>query len=282
MTALPSLRNLVDSGVVPIGVQSFTANHTLIEVLGACGFDYVWLDTEHSPLDPRRLEDTMRACEVAGLLPLVRIPEPRDHTSARRALEAGAHAIVIPMVRSAEDVEELVRALKFPPSGTRGLCPALRPNKFSVTGMETYMRRSDESLVVIPMIETVEGLAEVEAICAIPEVQFIVFASGELAHAMDEGTNMHSSPKIQAALEVVQWAADRHDVAVIGGPILDPTGERCAQALNNGIRVLCLGLDVMMFRQVAEAAVKAAFDGVNLVPAYSRPQPPASGFPAHY
>ncbi|MEC3974441.1 hypothetical protein [Amycolatopsis sp. H20-H5] len=60
------LLTMLDEHVVPIGMQCFTGNHTLIEVLGATGFDYVWLDTEHSALDPRALEDTMHTCEAAA------------------------------------------------------------------------------------------------------------------------------------------------------------------------------------------------------------------------
>src|ERR1700704_6487439 len=117
---------MLDEHIVPIGMQCFTGDHTLIEVMGAAGFDYVWLDSEHSALNPRALEDTMRNCEVAGLIPLVRIPEPGDGTSARRALEAGAEGIVVPMVRSAADIQQIVDALTFPPWGKRGLCPARR------------------------------------------------------------------------------------------------------------------------------------------------------------
>ena len=63
-------------------------DHKLIEVVGKTGFDYVWLDTEHSALKPRALEGTMRTCEAAGFIPIVRIPDPADGTSARRVLSA--------------------------------------------------------------------------------------------------------------------------------------------------------------------------------------------------
>src|SRR5258705_8290187 len=104
---------MLDKHVVPIGMQCFTGNHTVIEVMGAAGFDYVWLDSEHSAVNPRALEDTMRTCEVAGLVPLVRIPEPTDYTAARRAVEAGADGVIAPMVRSAADVRNMGNALTF-------------------------------------------------------------------------------------------------------------------------------------------------------------------------
>jgi 2-keto-3-deoxy-L-rhamnonate aldolase RhmA len=280
--ALNSLMALLDERVVPIGMQCFTGNHTLLEVLGATGFDYVWLDSEHSALDPRSLEDTIRTCEVAGLIPLVRIPEPDDTTSARRALEAGAQGIIVPMLRTAAEVEEVVAALTFPPRGRRGLCPALRVPGYTVTGFSDYMPAADAELLVIPMIETVEAVEHIEEICAVPQVKLLVFASGELAFAMGEGPAMHSSGKVRAAQQAVLAAARKHGVGLIGGPILNPTAEACARALEEGIAVLCIGLDVLAFRQLCETTVAAANAAVKGDPARRRPPAPPSAFPASY
>jgi 2-keto-3-deoxy-L-rhamnonate aldolase RhmA len=276
------LLTMIDSHVVPIGMQCFTGNPTLIEVLGATGFDYVWLDSEHSALDPRSLEDTMRTCEVAGLVPLVRIPDPADATSARRALEAGAQGVIVPMVRTAADVRSMVAALTFPPDGTRGLCPALRVPGYTVSGFADYMRDSDENLLVIPMIETVEAVENIDEICAIDEVRMLVFAAGELAFAMGDGSNMHSGDNIGQAKKAVYAAAREHGVALIGGPILDPSKDSCAAALAEGISVLCIGLDVLAFRRLCETTVAAADAAVAASAVHSRPPAPVSGFPPSF
>lgn len=274
-----SLIDLVAEKTVPIGIQCFTGDHKLIEVLGKTGFDYVWLDTEHSALNPRALEDTMRTCEAAGLIPLVRIPDPLDQTSARRALEAGAEAVIIPMVRSAGDVEGIINNLLFPPAGKRGLCPGLRVPGYSVVLFNGYMQENNEHLYVIPMIETVDGLNNVEEICAIDQVKALVFAAGELSFAMDEGAAGDDSPKIQEAQRKVNAAAKRHGVAMIGGPIFSPTPESCGKALEDGISILCIGLDTMAFRQLCETTVAAANAAVKASPTYNRPPAPPSGFP---
>jgi 2-keto-3-deoxy-L-rhamnonate aldolase RhmA len=278
MTKMTLLRMLAEK-TVPIGIQCFTGDDKLIEVLGKTGFDYVWLDTEHSALNPRALEQTMRTCEAAGVIPLVRIPDPQDGTSARRALEAGAEAVIIPMVRSAADVHGIIDALKFPPEGKRGLCPGLRVPGYSVTEFAPYMRTNNANLYVIPMIETVEGLEHVDEICAIDEVKALVFASGELSFAMGEGAAADSSPKIQDAYRAVRAAARQHNVALIGGPILKPTAESCAKALDDGISILCIGLDTLAFRLLCEATVAAANAAVAARPTWNRPPAPPSGFP---
>ena len=274
-----SLLDLVAEKTVPIGIQCFTSDHKLIEVLGKTGFDYVWLDTEHSALNPRALEDTMRTCEAAGLIPLVRIPDPYDVTSARRALEAGAEAVIVPMVRSAADVKGVIENLTFPPAGKRGLCPGLRVPGYSVTLFNSYMQENNETLYVIPMIETIDGLENVEEICAIDQVKALVFASGELSFAMGEGAAGDNSPKIQEAQRAVFAAAKRHGVSMIGGPIFNPTPQSCGKALDDGIAILCIGLDTMAFRQLCETTVAAANAAVKTRPTYKRPPAPPSGFP---
>jgi|GEM_PF-3492901 len=274
-----SLLELVRDGIVPVGMQSFTGNHSLIEVMGAAGFDYVWLDTEHSSIDPRGLEDTMRACELAGLLALLRIPDPHDHTSARRALEAGAHGVIMPMVRTADDVRSMTTALTFPPNGTRGLCPGLRVPGFSLTEFNDYMRESDANLLIIPMIETVEALENVDEIFALEHVSATVFAMGELSFAMGEGPYSPTNARIRRAQEKVHAAAKRHGVAIIGGDMFNTTVDNYVRALDDDVSILCVGIDVMSFRKMCEDIVIAVDTAVASSPAKHRPAQAPSGFP---
>jgi 2-keto-3-deoxy-L-rhamnonate aldolase RhmA len=251
-------------------------------MMGSAGFDYVWLDSEHSAVNPRALEDTMRTCEVAGLIPLVRIPEPTDGTAARRALEAGAEGIIVPMVRSAADVHRIIEALTFPPVGERGMCPGLRVPGYSVTKLGEYIRHNNANLLAIPMIETVEAVDQIDEICAVEHVKLIVSASGELSFAISEGTASETSAKLRQAHQDVLAAAARHGVGLIGGDMFNATDETLAKAFDEGVSVLCLGIDVMTFRQVCERMVAVANAAVANLPDRHRPPAPPSGFPSSH
>jgi 2-keto-3-deoxy-L-rhamnonate aldolase RhmA len=275
-----SLMALVGEDIVPIGMQCFTGNHTLIEVMGAAGFDYVWLDSEHSAVNPHALEDTMRTCEVAGLVPLVRIPEPTDYTAARRAVEAGADGVIVPMVRSPTDVRNIVNALTFPPVGERGMCPALRIPGYSVPKLGDYIRHNNSNLLVIPMIETVEAVEQIDEICAVEQVKLVVFASGELSFAMSGGPSPETSEKLRQAHRDVVAAAARHGVGLIGGDMFNVTEETLGKAFDEGVSVLCLGIDVMTFRQDCERIVAVANAAVAKRTDRHRPAAPPSGFPS--
>jgi 2-keto-3-deoxy-L-rhamnonate aldolase RhmA len=107
----------------------------------------------------------------------------------------------------------------------------------------------------------------------------VAFGSGDLAYSVGEGTQMLTGPKVQEAYMKVLASAKRHDVAVIGGPVLQPTEAGCRQALEDGVTVFSLGLDSLGFRSYCEQTVAALNDSLS-GSEWDRPSAPASGFPA--
>lgn len=272
------LLTMIEQQQIPLGMQCFTGHRALIEVMGLTGFDFVMIDTEHSPADPRAMEDAVMAAESVGLVPLVRVPHCDDETAIRRALEAGAQGLFVPMAKSAADVQRVLDAALFPPMGTRGICPSTRAAKYSFRSFVEYAEWNNRNLVVIPLIEHPDAVDNIDEICALDQVRILAFGAGDLAYAMGEGTNMTKSPKIREAYQKVKAAAERHNVAIMGGPVLDPTAEGCTKALEDDVKVFCLGLDVLGFRRFCEDTVHALHAAVQ-DSALSRPLPPASGFP---
>ncbi|OLE19868.1 MAG: hypothetical protein AUG50_02315 [Betaproteobacteria bacterium 13_1_20CM_3_63_8] len=262
---------------VPLGMQCFTSDPALIEVLGLTGFDFVMIDTEHSGNNPRALEDTVRVADGVGLVTLVRVSEHSNTGDIHRALEAGAHGVFLPLVNSAADVRAAADAAFFPPKGTRGICPSVRAARYNWQTFEQYTAWNNDEVLLIPMIERPAAVDNIDEICALDEVQMLVFAAGDLAYAMNEGSLMMESKLVQAAYRKVLDACKRHNVAVIGGPVLDPTPASCRKALDDGVTVFCLGLDVLGFRRICEQYVGALNAGVSGTH-YNRAPAPVSGF----
>jgi 2-dehydro-3-deoxyglucarate aldolase/4-hydroxy-2-oxoheptanedioate aldolase len=273
------LTMMIKNNLVPLGMQCFTGNHALIEVLGHTGFDFVMLDSEHCGINPRAIEDTVRAADCAGLVPIVRIPEAHDGTAIRRALEAGAQGLIIPMVKSAADIRTVADSAMFPPLGRRGICPAVRAAGYSFRSFSEYAAWNNENILLIPLIEHPDAVENIDEICADENVHIITFGAGDLAYALGEGTQMLKGAEVQAAYARVRAAASRHGVAVMGGPVLEPTVEGCQQALKDGVSVFCLGLDVLGFRSFCEDTVRSLNAAVDASDVYHRPPAPASGFP---
>jgi len=208
--------------------------------------------------------------------------DPDDYTAARRALEAGADGLFVPMVRSAADILGVLDAVLYPPTGHRGICPAYRAAGYSIRAFGEHTELSDAGVVVIPLIETLDALENIEEICALDRVRIIVFAAGELAFAMGEGAAMHSSTKVRDAYKTVKEAARSNGVVLLGGPILEPSSSNCSKALEDGIAVFCLGIDVMAFRRVCENTIEALNTAVGESNVHVREPAPQSGFPAHF
>src|SRR3977135_1022311 len=157
---------MIDERQIPLGMQCFTGDRALIEVLGLTGFDFVMLDTEHSPANPRAIEDAVLAADIVGLVPLVRIPSCTDETAIRRAMEAGAQGLFVPEVKSADDVRQVLDAALFPPLGTRGICPAPRAARYSYRTFVDYAEWNNRNFLVVPLIENPDAVDNMNAICA--------------------------------------------------------------------------------------------------------------------
>ena len=268
---------LLDKKYIPLGIQLFTGSAPLIEVLGQTGFDFVMIDTEHCDTNVRSLENLIRTSELAGVIPYVRVPDLHDEVGIRRALEAGAEGLFLPLVQSVDDIERVMSYAFMPPKGMRGICPSIRAANYDFAGFADYVNWNNTQVALIPMVETAAAVENIESICAHPEVKMLVFAPGDLSMQMGEGMLGMRSPKIQEAYRKVMAAAKKNNVAVIGGPILNPTPETCRKALEDGVRIFCLGLDTLGFRRFCEATVSALNAGVE-GSEFKRPPTPRSGF----
>ncbi len=270
---------MAEDKAVPLGMQCFTADAGLIEVLGRTGFDFVMLDTEHCGTNPRALEDSIRAADGAGVVAIVRVPEAEDGTAIRRALEAGAQGLIVPMVKSAVDLRRVLDAALFPPAGRRGVCPAVRAADYSYRTFGQYAEWNNANVLVIPLIEHPDAVDNINEICAVEQVRIITFGANDFAYAAGEGTQGLRSPVVQAAYRRVRDAAKRHGVALMAGSVAGPTATSCAEALEDGVRMFCVGLDVMGFRAHCDEIVQALNTAVA-GSAFSRPTAPDSGLAA--
>ena len=162
------LLTLVEQKHVPLGIQLFTVSPAIIEVLGQTGYDFVIIDTEHSPANVRALEELIRTAELAGLIPYVRITSLHNEVEIRRALEAGAEGLFLPRVNSVEDIKRIADSAFIPPKGRRRICPATRAANYNTPGLDQYAEWNNAEIALIPIIET-DGALESDIIRRLPK-----------------------------------------------------------------------------------------------------------------
>ena len=135
-------------------------------------------------MDDASMHEAVAAIAACGVSPVVRVPQG-EHWIIKRALDAGAHGIIVPLIETAEDAKNIAKYSKFPPTGNRGLGSPLSMEKFSheITQMQ-YFQEANEGTLVILQIETQSALDQAAEIAAVPGVDVLFIGMGaEVAHA---------------------------------------------------------------------------------------------------
>lgn len=153
----------------------------LAELLALQGLDFVVFDGEHGTLAPRACEHLVRAVELHGATPGVRVEENRAATILRY-LDAGALIVHVPGVHSAADAEDAVRAVKFRPRGDRGLAPSRACGFGARDGYPAYIANANRETQVIVHIESTAAVDAAEEIAAVEGVDVLLFGALDLSH----------------------------------------------------------------------------------------------------
>jgi 4-hydroxy-2-oxoheptanedioate aldolase len=154
----------------------------LVEMLARSGADQIFLDAEHGPLSEAECEEMVRAADLYDVPVVIRVPVNTPHVILRY-LDIGTSAIMVPHVTTRADAECAVRAVKYPPEGTRSFAPG-RGAELLHLGPAEYVRRANDETVVYALFEDVAGIDEIEAICRVPGIDGMAVGVYDLAASM--------------------------------------------------------------------------------------------------
>lgn len=167
------------------------------EIIAGSGFDWLLLDTEHSPGDPITVLGQLQAIAPYPVTPIVR-PASNDTVLIKRFLDIGAQTLLIPFVQTSEEAAAAVEAITYPPNGVRGVSAVTRATRFG--RVPDYGKRASDELCLLVQIETAEALENLEAIASTPGVDGVFVGPADLAASLGYiGQATH--PKVVAAVE---------------------------------------------------------------------------------
>jgi hypothetical protein len=132
--------------------------------------DFVWIDLEHTPIGVESLQSHLIAARAGGAPALVRVPSS-DPAWAKRVLDIGAEGVIVPQVRSAQEVQAFVSACRYPPLGSRGFGPR-RPSNYGRQGGKAFLDQANRDVFVVVQIETAQAVRAVKEILAQRSVWF--------------------------------------------------------------------------------------------------------------
>ncbi len=223
-------------------------------IADACGFDAFFIDMEHSATS---LEAAAQMCTAAlpvGVTPLVRIAG-HDFHDATRLLDMGAQGIVCPNVSMRDEALAFADACRFPPVGTRSVAGPGALQGYRATALSDVNAQGNAATTLIPMIETPDGVANADAIAAVPGIDILLIGSNDLCTAMGiPGDLKH--PKLRAAYEGVAKACAAHKKVLGVGGIRGDVGH-VAELVKLGARFVIAGSDVQYLMKAARDEVAA-------------------------
>jgi 4-hydroxy-2-oxoheptanedioate aldolase len=236
------------------------------ERLAASGYDFLVLDAQHGLVDDRAVLSGLIAVEAARSVPgasgsagVVRVAA-NDPTLIGRALDAGAAGVIVPLVSSAAEAAAAVRGTRYPPAGIRSFGPMRSGLRIGPQPPE-----SDASVVVLAMIETPGGLAEVAEIAATPGLDGLFVGPNDLRLALGAATpdDPAFEEQLEAALVTVR---DACAAAGIAAGIFTASGEQAARRLSEGFTFVCVYGDLVHVQQMAReqlAVARTALDAAD-------------------
>lgn len=212
-----------------------------IDAFGPCGFDGVWLEGEHGPVDAADLGNLTRACDIWGMTSVVRV-NSNDQGLIYRTLDRGAQGIVVPHVNSRTEAENVVEGGKFAPIGRRGLFVGRQGH-----GVEDYLETANDETLLIVLIEDIAAIANLDEILAVDDIDVFFVAPSDLAASMGRiGDIFH--PEVQ---QTVDDALARIQAAgrVAGTTVSD---DNVARYIAAGVRCVLTGTGAWIAAGAAE------------------------------
>lgn len=249
------VKELLKEGRVAVGLESYTNHPALVEIMGWSGFDFVFIDTEHAPADVGATEVTIRACDITGMTPIVRVSE-NTPSLIGKALDNGAQGVIVPHINTLKDAKLAVNSAKYPPFGERGACPFVRAAHYGLLPWKEYCQQANEETLVILLLEGEEGIRNIPEILKIKGVDIIFFGPMDFAQSIGLPGETFEHPKLNAALKEVVQACDAAGISVM--TVTSPSANiaYARKIIAAGVKVIVLSSDEVVFRQSCQELIK--------------------------
>jgi len=241
--------------------------HTGVPLLYAqAGLDFIWIDLEHTLVNPERVAETIQRARLAGVTPIVRIPELRPG-HIRSLLDNGAQGIILPFVEDARAVDELVSWCRFHPRGKRGVGSPLLANDYANVTLAEHVGQADAEILIAVQVESLAAVERIDEICAVDGLDVVILGLADLSISCGvPGDVMHAV--VVEAGERVLAAAARHGVAggVAGFYSRTSAEPRLSAWVTRGARFLQLFGDLRLLGEATLETARAARAELDALP----------------
>jgi 2-keto-3-deoxy-L-rhamnonate aldolase RhmA len=252
-----SFRRRFTAGANLVGSFIKTPSVHATEILGDLGFDFVVVDEEHAPIDRGQTELILLAARASGTAAIVRVP---GIARILGALDDGASGVLVPHVSSPAKARDMVDACRYR-GGKRGFSNSPRAGRYGGLGMASHIKRQDDIVTAIAMIEDPEALREIDTILATPGLDGVFIGRGDLAVALDAAGP--DAPEVRLAVEKICAAARTAGKPVC---IMVDGGHEAERYRAMGASAFIVATDQAFMRKAAAEALAAFGPGPTAMP----------------
>lgn len=243
------------AGDKPIfGMAFYSQSLAIMEIIGHSGFDFVFIDCEHTPLAiDAQLENVLRAADYVGLGTVVRVKGNDEHM-IRNALEFGADAVCVPHIRNAADAERAVSYAKFPPWGIRGAAGDVRSAHYGAGAFDWkgYVEQSNKDSMIVPLAEDREFFDNIDEILAVKGVDMVNIGPLDLAMSLGLGSLARTDvPEVQTRFDLLLKKTAEKGIHVLC-PALPPTLEQARKLAAGGAKAILLRNDLVCVKTICK------------------------------
>jgi 4-hydroxy-2-oxoheptanedioate aldolase len=244
-----AFKHALAGGQLQIGLWCSLCSNIAADIVSDSGFDWLLLDTEHSPNEIPDLLKQLQAVRGGPATPIVRVAW-NDIVLIKRALDIGAQSILVPYVQNAEEARRAVDAVRYPTAGVRGVAGAARASRYG--RVTDYLRKADSEMCVLVQAETRTAVDQLEAIAAVEGVDGVFIGPADLSASYGHlGNPQH--PDMQKRMED---CARRIRGAGKGAGILTGNEEEARRYIGWGYNFIAVGTDTVLLARTADALAK--------------------------
>jgi len=259
MRANPWL-DAIRSGNLALGGWISNPSTINVEVMGAAGFEYVAIDTQHGAIDYSTMLPMLQVLTIGSSTPIVRVPS-NDSGHIGKALDAGARAVIVPMVNDRQACEQAMASTRYAPEGER----SFGPTRAVLAEGDDYYNYAADQISLIPMIETVEAMNNIDEILTVSGVEAIYVGPNDLSISLGIPPNSND-PRLDDAMVEIVAGCRRNGVV----PGVHASAALCAKRVEQGFGMVTVSADIVALRaQVRQdLATSRGVEGESIASTY--------------
>jgi 4-hydroxy-2-oxoheptanedioate aldolase len=244
-----AFKHAIASGKLQVGLWSSLCSNIAVDAVADSGFDWILLDTEHSPNEVPGLLSQMQA-GAGGTASLIVRPAWNDAVLVKRVLDIGAQSILVPYVQNAEEARRAVASVRYPTAGIRGVAAAARASRYG--RVKDYLKKADAEICLLVQVETRAALDQLEAIAAVEGVDGVFIGPSDLSASF----GLIGNPQHAEVQKALQDAVTR--LKQVGKPagILTTNEDEARRYIDWGYTFVAVGSDVGLLVRNADALAK--------------------------